>query len=107
MLRSDNTDSPARQQRWPAIFVVPNFSYEVEHILRQGNAALEREGTTITLTNDQKHNILEVMAAEMYKHKAYPIIPQIGLAAAALVKKHPCLKDRVKDPRAMSVGRTA
>lgn len=94
VLLSDNTDSPERQQRWPAIFVVPNFSYEVEHILRQGNSAFEREGTTITLTKDQKHNILEVMAAEMYKHKAYPSRPQIGLAAAALVKKHPCLKDK-------------
>lgn len=94
VLLSDSTNSPERQQRWPAIFVVLNFSYEVEHILRQGNSAFEREGTTITLTKDQKHNILEVMAAEMYKHKVYPSIPQIGLAAAALVEKHPCLKDK-------------
>lgn len=48
------------------------------------------------LTKDQKHNILEVMAAEMYKHKAYPSRPQIDLAAAALVKKHPCLKDKTE-----------
>lgn len=48
----------------------------------------------LKLTKDQKHNILEVMAAEMYKHKAYPSAQQVGVAADTLVRKHPCLKDK-------------
>lgn len=94
ILLSDSTDSPERQQRWPATFHVPNFSFEVEHTLSEGNSAFEREGKTLTLTRDQKHNILDVMAAKIYKHKAYPSSQQIGLAAEALVLKHPCLKDK-------------
>uniref|UniRef100_A0A673A2K9 Uncharacterized protein n=1 Tax=Sphaeramia orbicularis TaxID=375764 RepID=A0A673A2K9_9TELE len=89
VLLSDNTDSPERLCRWPAIFIVPNFSYEVEHTLREGNTAFMREGKTIRLTRDQKHNILDVMAAEIYKYKAYPSTQHIGLAAEALVSKHP------------------
>ena len=92
VLLSDNTDSPERLCRWPAIFVVPTFSYEVEYMLRESNSALG-EGKTVRLTRDQKHNILDVMAAEIYKHKAYPSTKQIGLAAEALVSKHPCIKE--------------
>ena len=92
VLLSDNTDSPERLCRWPSIFVVPTFSYEVEYMLRESNSALG-EGKTVRLTRDQKHNILDVMAAEIYKHKAYPSTKQIGLAAEALVSKHPCLKE--------------
>lgn len=92
-LLSDNTESPERLCRWPDIFVVPNFSYEVEYTLREGNSANTRDGSTVRLTRDQKHNILDVMAAEIYKHKAYPSTKQIGLAAEALVSKHPCLRE--------------
>ena len=60
VLLSDNTDSPARLCRWPAIFVVSTFSYEVEYMLRESNSALG-EGKTVRLTRDQKHNILDVM----------------------------------------------
>lgn len=93
VLLSDNTDSPERLCRWPEIFVVPTFSYEVEYALREGNSAFVREGKTVRLTRDQKHNILAVMAAEIYKHKAYPSTKQIGMAAEALVSKNPCLKE--------------
>ncbi|XP_076613244.1 uncharacterized protein LOC143336788 [Chaetodon auriga] len=93
LLLSDNTDSPERLCRWPAIFVVPAFSYEVEYVLREGNSDLG-EGKTFRLTRDQKHNILDVMAAEIYRHKAYPSTKQIGLAAEALVSKYPCLKEK-------------
>lgn len=56
VLLSDNTVSPERLCRWPAIFVVPDFSYEVEYILREGNSAYMREGKIVRLTRDQKHN---------------------------------------------------
>ena len=67
---------------------LPDFSFKVEYTLREGNSAYTREGKTVRLTRDQKHNILDVMAAELYKQKAYPSTKQIGLAAEALVNKH-------------------
>ena len=93
VLLSDNTVSPERLCRWPEVFIVPTFSYEVEYCLREGNSVLEREGRGLRFTRDQKHNILDVMSAEIYKHKAYPSTSQIGKAAEALVRKHPCLKE--------------
>ncbi|MEQ2301141.1 hypothetical protein AMECASPLE_032913 [Ameca splendens] len=94
---TDTTDSPVRISRWPEVFIVPIFSYEVEHVLREGNAAFEKDGKVITLTRDQKHNILETMGEEIYRLKAYPSSTQIGKAAEALVRKHPCLKDKNSD----------
>ncbi|CAI5678291.1 unnamed protein product [Oreochromis niloticus] len=94
---TDTIDSPERISRWPEVFIVPPFSYEVEHILREGNAAFDKDGKVITLTRDQKHNILETMGEEIYKLKAYPSTAQIGKAAEALVRKHPCLKERNSD----------
>ena len=93
VLLSDNTVSPERLCRWPEVFIVPTFSYEVEYCLREGNSVLEREGRGLRFTRDQKHNILDVMSAEIYKQKAYPSTSQIGKAAEALVRKHPCLKE--------------
>uniref|UniRef100_A0A3P9BV25 PB1 domain-containing protein n=1 Tax=Maylandia zebra TaxID=106582 RepID=A0A3P9BV25_9CICH len=94
---TDTIDSPERISRWPEVFIVPPFSYEVEHVLREGNAAFDKNGKVITLTRDQKHNILETMGEEIYKLKAYPSTTQIGKAAEALVRKHPCLKERNSD----------
>ncbi|XP_039473680.1 uncharacterized protein LOC120442036 [Oreochromis aureus] len=37
------------------------------------------------------------MGEEIYKLKAYPSTTQIGKAAEALVRKHPCLKERNSD----------
>uniref|UniRef100_A0A3Q3RC73 PB1 domain-containing protein n=1 Tax=Monopterus albus TaxID=43700 RepID=A0A3Q3RC73_MONAL len=68
VLLSDNTDSPEHLCRWPEIFVVPAFSYEVEYALREGNSAFVKEGKMINSK-------------------------QIGKAAEALVSKHPCLKE--------------
>ncbi|XP_068570968.1 uncharacterized protein [Cebidichthys violaceus] len=42
VLLSDNTESPERLCRWPEVFVVPTFSYEVEFALREGNCAFEK-----------------------------------------------------------------
>ncbi|XP_038129287.1 uncharacterized protein LOC119775391 [Cyprinodon tularosa] len=94
---TDATDSPERSGRWPDVFIVPTFSYEVEHVLREGNAAFEKEGKVIRLPRDQKHNILEIMGEEIYRLNAYPSSTQIGKAAEALVRKHPCLKEKNSD----------
>uniref|UniRef100_A0AAR2KGA4 Uncharacterized protein n=1 Tax=Pygocentrus nattereri TaxID=42514 RepID=A0AAR2KGA4_PYGNA len=94
VMLSDNTDSPDRLSRWPEVFVVPTFSYEVEYTLKEGNCTFEKEGKSLILTRDQKHNILEGMAAEIYKLKAYPSGEQIRKASEALVTKHLCLRER-------------
>ncbi|MEQ2177050.1 hypothetical protein GOODEAATRI_034528 [Goodea atripinnis] len=41
---TDTIDSPERISRWPEVFIVPIFSNEVEHVLREGNAAFEKDG---------------------------------------------------------------
>uniref|UniRef100_A0A3P8PU35 PB1 domain-containing protein n=1 Tax=Astatotilapia calliptera TaxID=8154 RepID=A0A3P8PU35_ASTCA len=78
---------------WPDTFPVPTFSYEVEHLLEEGNRAFEMSGKHLKLTRAQKHNILETMASVMHTFKAYPSDGDVGLAAEALVTTHPCLKE--------------
>ncbi|KAI4814508.1 hypothetical protein KUCAC02_003700 [Chaenocephalus aceratus] len=82
-----------RQKTWPDIFPVPTFSYEVEHVLGEGNSAFETYGKTLKLNRGQKHNILESMAAVMHNFKPYPSDRDVGMAAEALVTAHPCLKE--------------
>uniref|UniRef100_A0A8P4KEN1 Uncharacterized protein n=1 Tax=Dicentrarchus labrax TaxID=13489 RepID=A0A8P4KEN1_DICLA len=82
-----------RQKSWPDIFPVPTFTYEVEHVLEEGNGAFATSGKTLKLTRSQKHNILENMAAVMYNFKPYPSDNDVGMAAEALVRAHPCLKE--------------
>ncbi|KAI4811340.1 hypothetical protein KUCAC02_014250, partial [Chaenocephalus aceratus] len=74
-----------RQKTWPDIFPVPTFSYEVEHVLGEGNSAFETYGKTLKLNRGQKHNILESMAAVMHKFKPYPSDRDVGMAAEALM----------------------
>lgn len=82
-----------RPNSWPDVFQVPTFSYEVEHILTQGNVANERTGKTLKLSRGQKHNILETLASMMHSFKAYPSDNNYSVVAEALVTKHPCLKE--------------
>ncbi|XP_034551799.1 uncharacterized protein LOC117821539 [Notolabrus celidotus] len=82
-----------RLKTWPDVFPVPTFSYEVEHVLAEGNDLFESSGKTVKLNRAQKHNILETMAAAMHSYKSYPSDRDVGVAAEALVRTHPCLKE--------------
>uniref|UniRef100_A0A3P9ASN3 PB1 domain-containing protein n=1 Tax=Maylandia zebra TaxID=106582 RepID=A0A3P9ASN3_9CICH len=82
-----------RLKCWPDTFPVPTFSYEVEHLLEEGNRGFEMSGKHLKLTRAQKHNILETMASVMHTFKAYPSDGDVSLAAEALVTTHPCLKE--------------
>lgn len=84
---------PERTEKWPCIFPVPTFSFEVELVLAEGNAAYETTGKTCRLNRGQKHNILETLAAKMHGFKAYPNSKEMSMVAEALVNKHPCLKE--------------
>ncbi|XP_044194551.1 uncharacterized protein LOC122971866 isoform X1 [Thunnus albacares] len=85
--------TPDRVNRWPDVFPVPIFSYEVEFLLSDGNAAYDRTGKTLKLSRGQKHDILETLAAKMHSFKAYPNDKEVSMVAEALVIKHPCLKE--------------
>ncbi|KAF0046365.1 hypothetical protein F2P81_002894 [Scophthalmus maximus] len=86
--------TPDRTERWPDVFPVPAFSYEVELILgSDGSVTYERTGKTVKLSRGQKHNILETIAAKMHSFKAYPNDKEFSLVAKALVSKHPCIKE--------------
>ncbi|CAM4568429.1 unnamed protein product [Leuciscus chuanchicus] len=82
-----------RRKTWPDIFPLPTFSYEVQHVLEEGNIAYDRSGKTLKLSRAQKHNILESMASLIHSFKPYPSDKDVGMAAEALVKAHQCLKE--------------
>ena len=82
-----------RQKNWPDCFPLPTFSYEVQHVLEEGNGVFERSRKNVNLTRSQKHNILESMAETMHSFKPYPNDSEVGKAAEALIKAHPCLTE--------------
>uniref|UniRef100_A0A8C1HNB5 Uncharacterized protein n=1 Tax=Cyprinus carpio carpio TaxID=630221 RepID=A0A8C1HNB5_CYPCA len=93
-----DVSNPERAKMWPrGDFPIPQFSYDVELRLRQGNDEFEKSGKGLKLTRDQKHDILEKLGSTMYDFKAYPDDKQIGKVAEALVTKHPCLKEPGSD----------
>ena len=71
----------------------PTFSYEVELILAEGNTAYEGTGKALKLSREQKHDILETLAAKMYSFKAYLNDREVSMVAEALVPNHLCLKE--------------
>ncbi|XDV25460.1 hypothetical protein PO909_029376 [Leuciscus waleckii] len=66
-----------RRKTWPDIFPLPTFSYEVQHVLEEGNIAYDRSGKMLKLSS----------------FKPYPSDKDVGMAAEALVKAHQCLKE--------------
>lgn len=54
--------SAERQLEWPEDFEIPKFSVNVEYRLRQGNLAFLKDGTTLNVGRDLKHDILEALA---------------------------------------------
>jgi len=83
-----------RQLEWPEEFEIPKFSVNVEYRLRQGNLAFMKDGTTLDVGRDIKHDILEALAGAMYTFKAYPRDEDFAQVATALIKAHPCLTEQ-------------
>lgn len=79
--------------QWPTPFPVPQFSYDVELILRKGNDTFEISGKGLHVTRDVKKEILDKLAQEIFSVKAYPEKHEFDSVAAELVNKHPCLKE--------------
>ncbi|KAL0152285.1 hypothetical protein M9458_052008, partial [Cirrhinus mrigala] len=85
--------SAARSQPWPTTFPIPVFTYDVELRLRHGNEVFRKDGTLLSIPRDMKIEILEKLAETIYSYKAYPGNEEIESVAAALIQKHPCLKE--------------
>ncbi|XP_056336527.1 uncharacterized protein LOC130247306 isoform X3 [Danio aesculapii] len=94
---SSNLSSPSsstvREERWPQVFVIAKFSYDIEFRLRKANEVYEKQKTTMDVTRDVKTEILETLAETMYSFKAYPTDPELEQVAVALVSTHPCLRE--------------
>ncbi|XP_013884485.1 uncharacterized protein LOC106532868 isoform X2 [Austrofundulus limnaeus] len=99
-LTSDDTiilSSPeslsSRTQQWPSDFQIPVFSYDTERQLEKGNSEYQANNRMLTVTSRMKTDILNRLAEEIYKYKAYPEDAHFCVVAEALIKKYPCLKE--------------
>lgn len=91
---STSSTSSLRSQAWPASFLIPQFSYEVELQLVKANQEFLNDGTILNPRPKLKSAILESLASEIIKYKAYPTSAEFDDVAEALIKKHPCLKEQ-------------
>lgn len=82
-----------KAEQWPSPFPVPLFSYDVELRLAKGNELFSESRTLLTMPREMKMDILDNIAQTIFSYKAYPKNPEIESVAAALIEKHPCLKD--------------
>uniref|UniRef100_A0A673JYL1 PB1 domain-containing protein n=1 Tax=Sinocyclocheilus rhinocerous TaxID=307959 RepID=A0A673JYL1_9TELE len=89
---SSASSSTVREERWPRVFLIPNFSYDVEFRLRKANEVYEKQ-KTMDVTRDVKTEILKMLAETVYSFKAYPSDSEIEQVAVALVSRHPCLRE--------------
>ncbi|KAL6487556.1 hypothetical protein MHYP_G00041820 [Metynnis hypsauchen] len=87
-----SSSSPERKP-WPTEFMIPRFSVETEMVLERASDAYRKDGTLLT-NPSIRSDILEKLAQSIYTYTAYPSALQILSVAEALVKAHPCLKDR-------------
>uniref|UniRef100_A0A3B4XI75 Uncharacterized protein n=1 Tax=Seriola lalandi dorsalis TaxID=1841481 RepID=A0A3B4XI75_SERLL len=90
---SEEKSPMMRPDPWPSAFDIPDFSVDVNFRLRQGDLACMQEGIRMDVSRDMKHVILERLAEAMYKYTAYPTEEHCQEVAAALIAKHPCLKE--------------
>lgn len=74
-------------------FQIPQFSYEVQFQLEQGNQALLNNGTLLHPSTKLKSDILQSLASEMVKYKIYSSSAEFDNVAEALITKYPCLKE--------------
>lgn len=101
-VETDNTEpasssgsSPStRLSIWPSVFTIPSFNYDAELQLDKANAECSVSGTHLIPSPKLKSYILEKLAEEIIKFKAYPTDNDLNDVAEALVNKHSCLKEQ-------------
>ncbi|XP_029970153.1 uncharacterized protein LOC115404937 [Salarias fasciatus] len=89
-----SSDSESSRSHWPKEFQIPKFSYDVEMQLRSANQDFVSSGVLLTPGHKLKSDILESLAQEIIKFKAYPSNLEIESVAEALIKAHPCLREQ-------------
>lgn len=89
-----SSSATIRKEQFPDPFDIPNFPVEVEHQLRQANAAYLQDQKCLNPPRHMKHLIYQTLAEEIFKYEAYPKEPQMHAVALALIRKHPCLTER-------------
>ncbi|MEQ2314672.1 hypothetical protein AMECASPLE_014601, partial [Ameca splendens] len=97
ILSSSESSSPSSSLRcepWPDIFPVPEFVYDVELQLQRANSDFKSNGTLFSPSPKMKSDILECLASQIIKYKAYPTSAECDAVAEALLKKHPCLREQ-------------
>uniref|UniRef100_A0A8C2X9N4 PB1 domain-containing protein n=1 Tax=Cyclopterus lumpus TaxID=8103 RepID=A0A8C2X9N4_CYCLU len=93
LLSSSSSTVSTQTQLWPRVFQIPTFSYETELQLETGNAVHRSNMTRLSMSFKLKSDILEKVAEEMFKYKAYPTDNDFSDVAEALIKKHPRLSE--------------
>ncbi|CAB1455963.1 unnamed protein product [Pleuronectes platessa] len=93
VLLSSPESVSSRKQQLPAAFPLPRFSYDTELQLEKGNSEYHVSLKILTLTSRMKSDILNRLAEEIFKYKAYPEDAHFCTVAEALIKKYPCLKE--------------
>ena len=92
---SSTSSSPtARHWSWPSVFTIPYFGYESNLQLEKADAEYSAKGSHLNVPPKLKSNILERLAEEILKYKAYPTDMDLNEVAEALIKKHPCLREQ-------------
>lgn len=91
---SSSSSSSTRLSVWPSVFMVPKFNYEAELQLAKANTECSVSGTHLSPSPKLESHILEQLAEEIIKFKAYPTDSNLNEVAEALVRKHPCLKEQ-------------
>ena len=86
-------DSDSRSP-WPKEFQIPKFPYDVELQLESANQAFISSKVPLNPSHKLKSDILESLAEQIIKFKAYPSNLEIESVAEALVKAHPCLREQ-------------
>ncbi|KAM9354214.1 uncharacterized protein KZ484_012402 [Pholidichthys leucotaenia] len=91
---TESSESPSSRSFWPSIFHVPQFSYDAELKLKQGNVAYRENGTLLIPDPKLKSNILEGLVQEIVRYKVYVTDKQFNTIGEALISKHPCLTEK-------------
>lgn len=94
ILSSSESSSSLRCGPWPDIFPVPQFVYNVELQLLCANSDFQSNSTLFSPSPRMKSDILECLASQIIKYKAYPSSAEFDTVAEALVKKHPCFREQ-------------
>ncbi|KAL6471738.1 hypothetical protein MHYP_G00203880 [Metynnis hypsauchen] len=75
-------------------FLCPSLFIDVELQLQRANSDFESNGILFSPSPKMKSDILECLASQIIKYKAYPSDAEFHAVAEALVKKHPCLREQ-------------